>query len=222
MNENKLMKTIGYEFKNVSLLRTALTHSSVEGRENYERLEFLGDAVLELVVSDFLFRRLPDESEGQLTQMRARLVCEKSLSAYARKIGLGSHLILGNSEEHSGGREKNSILCDVTEAVIGAMYLDGGWEPAKHFVMGIVGELFRSGQAEQAVDSKSELQIELQKHGNVDLRYEEIKTEGPPHDRTFFVRAVLDGRTIGEGSGKSKKHAEQAAAAEALKNLRKQ
>ena len=214
------MQKIGYEFREPALLRQALTHSSREGEANYERLEFLGDAVLELTVTDLLFRQFPLAQEGELTRRRARLVCQEALSGWARAQGLGACLRLGGSEQHSGGRDKDSILEDVVEAIIGAVYLDGGMESARRVVHQVIAARFNQMQAgQERVDPKTRLQELLQQKGTADIAYEICREEGPPHDRTFYARVLLDGCALGEGSGRSKKQAEQAAAAQALSRL---
>ncbi|MBQ9942589.1 MAG: ribonuclease III [Christensenellaceae bacterium] len=218
MKLESLMHTIQYSFKEPGLLRRALTHSSCETGEDYERLEFLGDAVLELAVSDFLYANLPAYSEGKLTKTRAQLVCEASLAAWARENDLGKYLILGKSEENSGGRDKSSILCDVTEAIIGAVYLDGGMAAARQLIGRVIAKSFnRLMERGEEKDAKSQLQIELQKNGNVDICYEVTGEEGPPHDRTFHVQVSVNGKCLASGTGRSKKQAEQAAAAQALR-----
>lgn len=220
----ELQEKIGYQFKNTELLKQALTHSSFANEQkinklkNYERLEFLGDAVLELVSSEFLFKENSNMPEGQLTKLRASMVCEPSLAYCARDINLGSYILLGKGEEATGGRKRDSITSDVMEAVIGAIYLDGGIEEAKKYIYRFILEdlddkiLF--------MDSKTILQEEIQKRNNAQLRYELVAEIGPDHDKEFQVEAYLDDVLVGTGVGRTKKAAEQQAAYEALVKMK--
>lgn len=211
---------IGYEFKDKTYIQTALTHSSFanEHKEfNYnERLEFLGDSVLGLVVSDYLFRARNDLPEGKLTRLRANVVCEESLSAVARKINLGDHLFLGKGEKASGGSDRDSILADATEAVIAAIYLDGGFDQAKDFILSnlrdtiaknIDGNIFR--------DYKTILQ-EIIQGNNGKISYKLVGESGPDHNKEFEMQVKCGQETIGIGKGKNKKEAEKEAARDAL------
>ncbi len=211
---------IGYEFKDKTYIQTALTHSSFanEHKEfNYnERLEFLGDSILGLVVSDYLFRARNDLPEGKLTRLRANVVCEESLSAVARKINLGDHLFLGKGEKTSGGSAEDSILADATEAVIAAIYLDGGFDQAKDFILSnlrdtiaknIDGNIFR--------DYKTILQ-EIIQGNNGKISYKLVGESGPDHDKEFEMQVKCGQDTIGIGKGKNKKEAEKEAARDAL------
>lgn len=211
---------IGYEFKDRTYIQTALTHSSFanEHKEfNYnERLEFLGDSVLGLVVSDYLFRARNDLPEGKLTRLRANVVCEESLSAVARKINLGNHLFLGKGEKASGGSDRDSILADATEAVIAAIYLDGGFDQAKDFILSnlrdtiaknIDGNIFR--------DYKTILQ-EIIQGNNGKISYKLVGESGPDHNKEFEMQVKCGQETIGIGKGKNKKEAEKEAARDAL------
>lgn len=211
---------IGYEFKDKTYIQTALTHSSFanEHKEfNYnERLEFLGDSVLGLVVSDYLFRARNDLPEGKLTRLRANVVCEESLSAVARKINLGDHLFLGKGEKASGGSNRDSILADATEAVIAAIYLDGGFDQAKDFILSnlrdtiaknIDGNIFR--------DYKTILQ-EIIQGNNGKILYKLVGESGPDHNKEFEMQVKCGQETIGIGKGKNKKEAEKEAARDAL------
>lgn len=211
---------IGYEFKNKTYIQTALTHSSFanEHKEfNYnERLEFLGDSVLGLVVSDYLFRARNDLPEGKLTRLRANVVCEESLSVVARKINLGDHLFLGKGEKTSGGSDRDSILADATEAVIAAIYLDGGFDQAKDFILSnlrdtiaknIDGNIFR--------DYKTILQ-EIIQGNNGKISYKLVGESGPDHNKEFEMQVKCGKDTIGIGKGKNKKEAEKEAARDAL------
>ena len=217
---------IGYSFRRRALLVNALTHSSYanenRGRscESNERLEFLGDSVLGMVVAEALYRRFPDLPEGRLTRMRAQLVCEESLHRVAGEIGLGAHIRLGKGEEHTGGRTRTSILADATEALIAAMYLDGGMDVARGFIERyILPEL--NGEYIPFGDAKTDLQELIQKKSGSTLSYELVGESGPDHDKTFTTRVLLNGESVGTGSGRTKKEAEQAAARAALAALRR-
>lgn len=212
---SELEKAIGYEFKDKSLLKLALTHSSYSNElkigkyGNYERIEFLGDAVLELMSSQFFYNEYPDMNEGQLTRLRSSMVCEQALSFCAREFELQKYILLGKGEEGTGGRNRDSIIADVFEAVLGAIYIDGGFEIANQFVKDHVLTDLKNKQL--FYDAKTILQEEIQKDGK-SLSYVIISEEGPDHDKLFKVQAVVDGNIIGEGTGKSKKQAEQEAA----------
>ncbi len=216
----ELQEKIGYQFKDEALLKQALTHSSFANEQkinklgNYERLEFLGDAVLELVSSEFLFNENKDMPEGQLTRLRASMVCEPALAYCARDIRLGSYILLGKGEEATGGRKRDSIISDVMEAVIGAIFLDGGIENAKKYIYRFV--LSDLEDKILFMDSKTLLQEEIQKNNTAQLRYELVGETGPDHDKEFRVEAYLDEKLIGTGVGRTKKAAEQQAAYEAL------
>ncbi len=223
---DSLEKKLGHVFRDRALLATALTHSSYanenRGRgECNERLEFLGDSVLGMVVADALYRRFPELPEGRMTRLRAQLVCEESLHRVASELGLGEYVRLGRGEEHTGGRRRTSILADAVEAVIAAMYLDGGLETAKAFIeRQILSALDGSGPAMRVEDCKTELQELVQKKSGQSLSYELLGESGPDHDKTFTSQVSLNGRPIGSGSGRTKKEAEQAAARAALEALR--
>ncbi len=210
---------IKYSFKDKSLLKQALTHSSFSNEQkinklkNYERLEFLGDAVLELVSSKFFFTENPDMSEGEMTRMRSSMVCEQALSFCAKDIQIGKYLLLGKGEEATGGRNRDSIIADVTEAIIGAIYLDGGFEEAEKFVLKFI--LSDAENKKLFYDSKTILQERIQKSGR-SLVYELIEEVGPDHDKQFTVEAVIDGKAYSRGVGRTKKAAEQQAAYEVL------
>lgn len=217
---DNLENEIGYQFKDKSLLKQALTHSSfsneqkIRKRKNYERIEFLGDAVLELVSSDYFYRTYPEETEGNLTKMRAAAVCEQALAITARQLKLGSYMIFGKGEEANGGRERESIIADAVEAVIGAIYLDESLEEAKKFIYRFV--LNDLDHKRLFYDAKSILQEHIQETKAGELVYELIREEGPEHDKLFVVEARLNDVTIGSGEGKSKKAAQQHAAYDAL------
>ncbi len=226
MNEmlHELQNKIGYTFKNEAFLKQALTHSSFSNEQkinklkNYERLEFLGDAVLELVSSEFLYMENSEMPEGQLTRLRASMVCEPSLAYCARDIDLNQYILLGKGEESTGGRKRDSIISDVMEAVIGAIYLDGGLECAKSFIYKFI--LSDLENKILFMDSKTLLQEEIQKKSGAQLRYELVGENGPDHDKEFSVVAYLDEVLVGQGVGRTKKAAEQQAAYEALKKIK--
>ena len=212
-------------FKNEALLMEAMTHSSyanehkeMKGIYN-ERIEFLGDAVLELTISDWLFRQFPHFQEGQLTKLRAQIVCEDSLSVLAKECSLNEYLLLGKGETLSGGREKPAILCDVFEAFIGALYLEKGVNEVQRFLNLVVIPKIKNGRYELITDFKTELQEYLQQNGTVHIRYELIKEEGPSHDKVFTVQLIVDGKKYNTASGKTKKAAEQMAAKLTMEEL---
>ena len=224
---DSLEKKLGHSFRDRALLATALTHSSYanenrgRGGESNERLEFLGDSVLGMVVADALYRRFPELPEGRMTRLRAQLVCEESLHRVASELGLGSYVRLGRGEEHTGGRRRTSILADAVEAVIAAIYLDGGLETAKAFIeRQILTALDGAGPVMRVEDCKTELQELVQRKSGQTLSYELLGESGPDHDKTFTSQVSLNGRPIGSGSGRTKKEAEQAAARAALEELR--
>ena len=228
MNNAQLEKAIGYRFNNKEYLDRALTHSSYNREKNTkhmdnERLEFLGDAFLDAIIGVELFYRMADESEGRLTKTRALIVCEKALADVARKIELGSYLNLGHGEEIAGGRTKDSILADAAEAVIGALFLDGGYEAAQSFVLRFFEETIREAvDGRIFLDYKSEVQEILQGSGvPVNISYIIDREEGPAHDKTFYVHMECNGKSYGSGVGKSKKEAEQNAAREAVDTLKR-
>ena len=222
----ELEKKIGYPFQDFDLLIRAMTHSSYanehkkEQREHNERLEFLGDAVLELISSDYLFRNYPDTPEGTLTKKRASMVCEPTLALCAREISLGEYLLLGKGEDATGGRKRDSIVSDAMEALIGAIYLDGGFANAKEFILRFI--LNDIEHKKLFFDSKTIFQEMVQGSYDEDVRYEIVKEEGPDHNKNFYVHALLGERILGEGCGHTKKAAEQQAAYCAIKKLRKQ
>lgn len=223
MNELDFQKIIQYDFQNISLLRNALTHSSYlnEGKSiqtgNNERLEFLGDAILDAVISDYLYARLDHVEEGELTKLRAVIVCERSLAACGTEVSIGDYLNLGKGEENSGGRKRSSIIADAMEAVIGAIYLDNGWDAAQQYVKRIFSDLIEDAiSGKLHMDYKTEIQERLQSHGETEICYVIEREEGPDHDKTFYANLVFRGNVIGSGSGRSKKEAEQQAAKQAL------
>lgn len=212
---------INYSFKNIQLLKTAVTHSSYaneakNGMKCNERLEFLGDAVLSIVVSDYIFKNCPKLPEGELTKLRASLVCEKSLSVYAKSVNLGDVLLLSRGERHSGGAQRPSILADAFEAVIAAIYLDGGMESARKYILGFVVPDIQNPKPKSFKDYKTCLQEIVQKNPEEHLEYVLVGESGPDHSKHFVVEVHLNSNVIGKGGGKSKKEAEQQAAREAL------
>lgn len=217
---NELQQNIGYQFKQEALLRQALTHSSYAHEKNLkelmdnERLEFLGDAVLEVVSSEFLFKNHPEMNEGQMTKLRASLVCEQSLATCARGLELGRYLLLGNGEDLTGGRERDSILSDAWEALIGAMYLDGGFTSAKEFILKYV--LTDIEHKKLFYDSKTMLQELIQNKYKKSLHYVLLSEEGPDHNKVFTVQAYMDDTPLLTGKGRTKKAAEQNAAYQSL------
>ncbi len=215
---------LGYHFSNISLLQNALTHSSYanerwhNGLLSNERLEFLGDSILGMVVAEYLYRNFPDRPEGELTRMRADMVCETALARIAHTLELGSHLLLGKGEEQFGGRSRSSILADAVESVIAASFLDGGMEAAR----GIIDRFVLSDVPVTRlhnVDYKTALQERVQQKKNQVLSYRPCGESGPDHHKEFFVEVLLNGQVAGTGSGSSKKRAEQAAAQAAMEAL---
>ncbi len=219
-----LEERIGYHFRNSALLKQALTHSSftneqkINKHKHYERLEFLGDAVLELVSSEFLFKEHKDTPEGELTKMRASMVCEPSLAFCAKDLELGQFMRLGKGEENTGGRHRDSITSDAMEAVIGAIYLDGGMEHAKKFIYKFILSDLEDKQL--FYDSKSNLQELIQGKLKKEFHYELLEESGPEHDKIFEVEVFMEKESLGKGSGRTKKAAEQQAAYKALLLLR--
>ena len=222
---SRLEGVIGFRFQDTSLLQRAMMHSSFTNERHLDknecnvRLEFLGDAVLELVTSEFLFLEYPNVSEGELTKTRASLVCEPSLAFCAREMKLGSYLLLGKGEESTGGRGRESITSDALEALIGAIYLDGGFAPAKEFILRFVLNDFENKKL--FYDSKTVLQEAVQAKPNQQIEYRLVKEEGPDHNKCFTVEVEIGGRVFGTGQGRTKKAAEQQAAYQAILQYRK-
>lgn len=218
----KLEENLRYSFKNKELLSNALSHSSYANETHShlgsnERLEFLGDAVLSVIVADFLYEMFKDKPEGELTKLRASLVCEKSLCRFARELEIGEHLLLGKGEEQCGGRERNSILADAFEAVLAAMYLDGGIEVARNHVLRFIKDELNHTEDEVFHDYKTTLQEIVQRNPEERLTYVLSAECGPDHDKLFTVDVLLNSSVIGTGTGKTKKRAEQMAARDALR-----
>ncbi|MDO4563577.1 MAG: ribonuclease III [Clostridia bacterium] len=222
MSHKALEAAIGYKFRDDKLLLTALTHTSYANERNtesYERQEFLGDSVLQLGISRFLYMNYPDLSEGKMTRLRAKVVCEETLAALAKELCLGEYIRIGRGEEQTGGRMRTSILADVVEAVLAAVYLDGGVEAAIAFIERFFPKIIIEAAAGQGThDYKTALQEKMQCNPNAELVYLLVSEEGPPHAREFTTRVLLGKKVLGEGRGKSKKASEQMAAKEALEN----
>lgn len=219
MTENRFLqleKSIGYTFKDKKLLKKAFIHASADTGESYERLEFLGDAVLELVISRFLYFNKPEFSEGELTKTRAALVNEAILADAARKLGLHEYLILGRGERISMGQEKPSILADAVEALIGAVYVDSNLDLAAGVAYTILDNGIKTVLSGGGFkDFKTRLQEHYHKQGITDIKYTVIKEEGPPHDKVFYVKLQVAGKEVSQGKGRTKKAAEQRAARKA-------
>ncbi len=218
---SELETKLDYKFKNQELLKNALTHSSYANEEHCkfgsnERLEFLGDSVLSIVVSEHIYKNFKNLPEGELTKLRASLVCEKALCGYSRELELGKFLFLGKGESHNHGGERPSILADAFEAVLAAIYLDGGYEPAKRHVLRFITAELNSRDDDAFKDYKTLLQEVIQKNPEERLVYILTNESGPDHDKRFTVEVHLNSNVIGSGKGKSKKQAEQSAARQAL------
>ena len=217
----KLEQGLGYTFRNKALLENALTHSSYanENRERHlpdnERLEFLGDSILGFVVAEYLYRNFPDKPEGELTRIRADLVCERNLAEAAATIELGSYLLLGHGEEQGGGRKRDSIVSDAMESVIAASFMDGGFAAAKEIIDRLILSNIPKGRPRN-FDYKTAFQELVQRKKDQQIHYELTGESGPDHDKHFEVEVLLNGKAVGHGVGSSKKRAEQAAAASAI------
>lgn len=221
----EIQNIIGYEFTNLELLYRAMTHSSYANDNKMnkfscnERLEFLGDAVLELISSEYLYDNFPNKPEGELTKLRASLVSEYPLAAVAKEIGLGNYILLSKGEENTGGRERASITSDAVEALLGAIYLDGGIDRAREFVYKYIVSDIENKQL--FYDSKTVLQEIIQKYKLGELSYVIVREDGPDHLKEYEVDCILDGRVIGNGVGRTKKNAQQQAAYNAIRKLKK-
>ena len=216
---------IGYKFHDRRLLQNALMHSSyanenrARGCTSNERLEFLGDSVLGMVTAMRLYRLYPDMPEGKLSRLRAELVCEQSLHAVALELGLGSYIRLGHGEARNGGRERPSILADAVEAIIAAIYLDGGLESAQRFILDHILTGLAEGQMHHVADYKTDLQERVQRKPGQALEYTLLSESGPDHNKSFTMNVLLNGSEIGRGTGRTKKEAEQSAAKSALERM---
>lgn len=220
----ELEEKLGLSFISIDLFKTALTHSSYangkKGIKYNERLEFLGDSVLQLCITEYLYNRFKGMSEGDLTRMRALIVCEASLYAIAKGWNLGQYINMSRGEELTGGRERTSILADAVEAIIASIYLDRGIEAAREFIIAYFeGTILKASRNEIVVDFKTKLQEKLQRNGVADIYYEILKEEGPAHRRKFFSRVTINHEPMGYGIGSSKKESEQNAAQEALEMM---
>jgi ribonuclease-3 len=223
-NISKFENIISYNFKNKQYILEALTHSSYSNEnKSYafnERLEFLGDSVLGIIISDYLFKNETELPEGELTKLRANIVCEESLSEVSKKIELGTHMLLGKGEEATGGRERVSILADAVEAVIAAIYLDGGIESARKFVLTQMDEIIQDSIKGRIFrDYKTHLQEVIQSQGETNIIYDLVEEIGPDHNKKFVMQVKLNDEVLGTGEGKSKKEAEQSAAKQALRRM---
>ncbi|MEO3945151.1 ribonuclease III [Gorillibacterium sp. CAU 1737] len=221
----QLQEQLGIFFENTAILRQAFTHSSfvnenrAAGAKDNERLEFLGDAVLELTVSEYLYEAYPNRSEGELTKLRASIVCEPSLVVFAENLGFGQYVLLGKGEELTGGRTRPALLADVFESFIGALYLDQGLEAVKRFLGSCLYPKIATDGKPQIIDYKTRLQEHVQQHGMGSLEYRIAGERGPAHEKEFLSEVHMEGDLLGTGSGRSKKEAEQQAAREALSKL---
>ena len=223
--DNKLSlleKNIGYKFKNIDLLKNALTHTSYANEHKInsnEKLEFLGDSILEFISSKYIFNNYPKLKEGEMTKVRATVVCEESLYKIAKKHNFSDFLFVGKSEQLHQGNRKVAIMADSVEAVIAAMYFDGGLENAEKFIVeNLKDEIEIATKNVGIKDHKTVLQEKLQEHGNVEIKYEIISETGPDHNKTFVAQVKLNGKVLADGTGKTKKQAEQEAARKALEN----
>ena len=221
----KLEEILGYKFNNIALLNQALTHSSFANEIGMphcdnERLEFLGDALLDMVISIILFSSESDKAEGDLTKLRASVVCERALAKISKDKGINNFLMLGKGEEASGGRTRDSIVADAVEAIIGAIYLDGGFSAASNVVANLFDSALRDAEmGKLPKDTKTELQEILQAKGPCEIKYDLVSEEGPDHDKSFTFTVSANGKVIGDGKGKSKKEAQQKAAEAALRGI---
>ncbi|EIA19595.1 ribonuclease III [Listeria fleischmannii] len=226
MNEwEELQESVGFDFKNIELLQNAFTHSSYvnehrhENLKDNERLEFLGDAVLELTVSDYLFNKYPDMAEGQMTKMRAAIVCEPSLVEFAEMVHFSKYIRLGKGEEKAGGRTRPALLADVFESFIGALYLDNGIQAVIRFLERLVFPKIDTGIYMQTVDFKTQLQEIVQRDRDVLIQYDILGETGPAHNKAFEAQVVVNGQVLGKGTGRTKKQAEQNAAEYAIRQV---
>lgn len=225
MDIAQLEKQLGITFNDHELLRQAFTHSSYVNEHrnksfsDNERLEFLGDAVLELGVSQYLYRQKNSMAEGELTKLRASIVCEPSLESFSRELNFGDYLLLGRGEEKSGGRERSAILADVFEAFLGALYLDQGYDIVIQFLKSYVYPKISTGVFSHAMDYKSMLQEHVQQDRDHSIEYIVVDEKGPSHDKEFITRVIINGNVAGDGAGHTKKEAEQRAAKDALDTI---
>ena len=225
MELEELEKNIKYKFNNRDILKKALTHTSYANEhkiESNEKLEFLGDSILEFISSDYIYNKYPKLTEGEMTKVRAAVVCGENLAKVAKVYNVGECLYLGNSEVHSGGKNRIAILEDATEAIIAAIYLDGGIEPVKKFIIeNLEDEIEKATKNVGIKDYKTVLQEILQENGEVKIQYEIIKEMGPDHDKSFIAQVKLNGKVLAKGEGKSKQKAEMKAAKKAIKQVKR-
>ncbi len=230
MKKNKfkeLQINLNYDFEDEKILKTALTHSSyvnenkLKAIDSNERLEFLGDAILGLVVSEYLYHKYPLYPEGKLTKLRAKIVCEQSLAYVAKKFEIGGYLLLGKGEEATGGRSRESILADTMEAIIGAVYLDSNYDHVKRVMLDKFSKDVEKAASEGILfmDYKTDLQEKIQKNGNSKIEYIVSREEGPDHGKIFYIDVYVEDKKLGTGKGRNKKEAEQHAAQDALERL---
>ena len=223
MNINNFQKQIGYFFKNPELLTRAFTHTSYANEHNtrsYERMEFLGDAIVDFLVGEYLFNNYPQLDEGMMSRIRASLVCEKALSELAEKLNIADYMLLGNGAEHSGDRHRPSILSDMFEAHIAAMYIDAGLDNTREYLISVYGDMLKNAVVNsEVIDYKTKLQEKLQRNGPCNIVYELIGTVGPVHHCLFEMQVVADGKILGNGNAYSKKEAQQKAACDALNKI---
>ena len=225
MELEKLEKSIKYEFNNKEILKRALTHTSYANehkKESNEKLEFLGDSILEFISSDYIYHKYSNLTEGEMTKVRAAVVCGENLAKVAKLYNIGEWLYLGNSELRSGGKDRVAILEDAIEAIIAAIYLDGGIEPVKKFIIeNLEDEIEKATKNVGIKDYKTVLQEILQENGEVKIQYEIIKEMGPDHDKSFIAQVKLNGKVLAKGEGKSKQKAEMKAAKKAIKEIKR-
>ena len=225
MELEKLEKSIKYEFNNKEILKRALTHTSYANehkKESNEKLEFLGDSILEFISSDYIYHKYPSLTEGEMTKVRAAVVCGENLAKVAKLYDIGEWLYLGNSELRSGGKDRIAILEDAIEAIIAAIYLDGGIEPVKKFIIENLEEEIEKATKNVGIkDYKTVLQEILQENGEVKIQYEIIKEMGPDHDKSFIAQVKLNGKVLAKGEGKSKQKAEMKAAKKAINEIKR-
>ncbi len=227
---NEIQLNINYKFKDINLINTSLTHSSYANEskmriyENNERLEFLGDVIVNLIVSEYLYHKFSELPEGELTKKRAAIVCESSLAFAARKINLGEYLLLGKGEEATGGRNRESILADTFEALTGAIYIDGGLTSTREFLLGMFEQevIYALSKGNLFIDYKTELQETLQKRTKSKIEYKVVREVGPDHNKKFYMDVIVENKVIGSGMGRNKKEAEQMAAKQALDRIGKE
>lgn len=224
MEMQSFQKNLGYTFSDINLLKTALTHTSYAHEKkvcSYERLEFLGDAILQMLTSKYIYNNYPDFPEGKMSRMRANIVCEATLSQIAEKLEVGKYALLGKGEEMTGGRHRASILADMVEAILAAIYLDGGIEKAQEVIFDAYGHIIdAAARGKLNCDYKTALQEKLQEGGSVKIEYELTGEEGPAHNKMFTMQVCVNGKKLGSGMGRTKQEAQQQAAKNALGDMK--